>query len=123
MADSTLESLLITIRKLVSIDHDSTMYYLWLIFQSGSVNTFTWEEGAAVFPFIKSAPLSATIIVGAFKLPLGIVGKTEESITLKLLIPCTLNWGSTTDIESLPILHEQDGWYALSTDCRIKASI
>lgn len=123
MADSTLESLLKTSGKLISIDHNSPMYYLWLILQFGSMNTFTGEEGAAVFSFIKSAPLSATIIVGAFKLPLGIVGKIEESITLKLLIPWTRSWESTTDIESSPILHEQDGWYALSTDCRMKASI
>lgn len=123
MADSTLESLLKTSGKLISIDHNSPMYYLWLILQFGSMNTFTGEEGAAFFSFIKSAPLSATIIVGAFKLPLGIVGKIEESITLKLLIPWTRSWESTTDIESSPILHEQDGWYALSTDCRMKASI
>ena len=73
------------------------------------MNTFTGGEGAAVFPFIRSAPLSATIMVGAFRLPFGIVGKTEESITLKLSIPWTLSWESTTDIESSPILHVQDG--------------
>ena len=50
------------------------------------------------------------MMVGAFRLPLGMVGKMDESTTRKLLSPCTRVSGPTTAIASVPILHEQDGW-------------
>ena len=58
---------------------------------------------------IRSAAFSAIMIVGAFVLPLTIVGMIDASTTRNPSIPCTLRWESTTAISSLPILHVPAG--------------
>lgn len=63
---------------------------------------------------MKSATLSATMIVGAFVLPLVISGKTLASATRKFLNPLTIQpRAETTAIGSesrLPILAVPQGW-------------
>ncbi len=70
-------------------------------------------EGArGARPRIASAAFSASMIVGALRLPLVIVGKTAEPTTRKASIPRTRHSGSSTAMgsSSAPILQVQEGW-------------
>ena len=72
-----------------------------------------------------SAAFSASMIVGAFRLPLVIEGMIDESTTRSASTPITRVSGSTTAKGSAgdPILQVQEGWYAVSMWSRTKASI
>ena len=59
----------------------------------------------------RSTARSATAMVGALVLPLGISGNIEQSMTRKLFIPCTRNERSTTDVSgSCPMRQLPTGW-------------
>ena len=75
----------------------------------GATPTGAFSAARRGFPRIMSAARSASIIVGAFRLPFGSVGKTELSTTRKPSIPCTRNSGSTTAVLSVPILQVPQG--------------
>ncbi len=53
-------------------------------------------------------------MVGAFVFPVVIVGMMEASTIRKPSMPCTRSAGSTTAIESVPILQVPTGWYIVS---------
>ena len=65
------------------------------------------------------------MMVGAFRLPVVIEGMIEESTTRNASTPMTRVCGSTTACGSvaLPILQVHEGWKAVSTFSRMKASI
>ncbi|MCY1240805.1 hypothetical protein D9M72_536700 [compost metagenome] len=65
------------------------------------------------------------MMVGAFRLPVTILGMIEASTTRRPDSPCTRPWLSTTAIgsEASPILQVQDGCSAVSACSRTKASI
>ena len=62
------------------------------------------------FYSIKSAHTSASIIVGAFVLPLGKSGMTDASTTRSDSIPLTLNSASTAPSSDWPRQHPPTGW-------------
>src|SRR3954471_413431 len=68
----------------------------------------------------------ASAWVGAFVLPLVMLGMIEASMTLRRSTPRTLNLASTTARSSLPIRHVPTGWNmvvtALFTHSPISAS-
>ena len=72
-----------------------------------------------------SAAFSASMMVGALRLPVVTDGMMDESTTRSPSSPYTFAWLSTTASGSpgRPILQEHEGWYALSTFARTKAPI
>ena len=67
---------------------------------SGAIQTGTFCSLSIGFPRIRSDARSATMMVGAFKFPFGMVGKTEESTTRRLSMPRTRHSSSSTAIGS-----------------------
>ncbi|MNN85563.1 hypothetical protein D3C81_2028690 [compost metagenome] len=62
------------------------------------------------------------MIVVALRLPVMMIGMIEASTTRRPCMPCTRPWPSTTAMSSVPILHEQDGWKAVSACSRMNLS-
>jgi len=66
--------------------------------------------GLASRPRMRSAARSATMIVGAFVLPPGMIGMIEASTTRSPSMPCTRSCESTTARSSAPMRHVPTGW-------------
>ncbi|MNH11836.1 hypothetical protein D3C79_713610 [compost metagenome] len=62
------------------------------------------------------------MIVVALRLPVMISGMIDASTTRRPFMPCTRPSPSTTAMSSVPILHEQDGWKAVSACSRMNLS-
>ena len=72
-------------------------------------NLLVLEKGHGGPSSMKSAQRSAIITVGAFVFPLTSSGMIEMSAMRRRGTPWTRSFGSTTAIESTPILQVQDG--------------
>src|SRR4029077_5036210 len=64
--------------------------------QFAATYTGTFAAGSSARPRTWSAPFSPIMIVGAFRLPVVIIGMIEESITRRPSTPITRHAGSTT---------------------------
>src|SRR3546814_7843658 len=76
--------------------------------QCGAIHTGASEAGRGSRPRMVSASFSASMMVGALRLPLTIDGMIEASTTRRDSRPCTRALPSTTAMLSVPILHEQE---------------